>query len=58
MNEFANRLIRASRTLDTLYALAMLLNAEPREVYHWIAGVERPSAERMAELLARLDTVL
>ena len=58
MNEFANLLIRASRTLGTLYALAMLLNAEPREVYHWIAGIERPSAERMGELLARLDTVL
>ena len=58
MNEFANRLIRASRTLDTLYALAMLLNAEPREVYHWIAGIERPNPERLGELLARLDTVL
>ena len=42
MNEFANLLIRASRTMGTLYALAMLLNAEPREVYHWIAGIERP----------------
>ena len=58
MNEFANLLIRASRTMGTLYALAMLLNAEPREVYHWIAGIERPNAERMGELLARLDTVL
>ena len=58
MNEFANLLVRASRTLGTLYALAVHLNAEPREVYHWIAGVERPSAERMGELLARLDTVL
>ena len=58
MNEFANLLIRASRTMGTLYALAMLLNAEPREVYHWIAGIERPSAERLGELLARLDTVL
>jgi len=58
MNEFANLLVRASRTMGTLYALAVLLNAEPREVYHWIAGIERPSAERMGELLARLDTVL
>ena len=58
MNEFANLLIRASRTMGTLYALAMLLNAEPREVYHWIAGLERPSGERMDELLARLNSVL
>ena len=58
MNDFANLLVRASRTLGTLYALAVLLNAEPREVYYWIAGIERPSAERMGELLARLDSVL
>ena len=58
MNEFANLLVRASRTLGTLYALAVLLNAEPREVYYWIAGIERPSTERMGELLARLDSVL
>lgn len=58
MNEFANLLVRASRTMGTLYALAVVLNAEPREVYHWIAGVERPRPERLGELLARLDTVL
>ena len=51
MNEFANLLVRASRTMGTLYALAVLLNAEPREVYHWIAGIERPNAERMGPLV-------
>ena len=58
MNEFANLLVRASHSMGTLYALAVLLNAEPREVYDWIAGIKRPNAERMGELLARLDTVL
>ena len=58
MNEFANLLVRASRSMGTLYALAVLLNAEPREVYHWIAGIERPTGERMTELLARLNNVL
>ena len=58
MNEFANLLVRASHTMGTLYALAVLLNAEPREVYYWIAGLERPSAERMSDLRARLNNVL
>jgi hypothetical protein len=58
MNEFPYLLVRASHVLGTLLAVASLLDAEPRQVYRWIAGLELPTAERIVELSARLQSIL
>ena len=58
MNEFPYLLVRASRALGTMLAVALLLEVEPRQVYQWIAGVELPTHERISELAARLQAVL
>ena len=58
MNEFPYLLVRASRSLGTMLAVAALLDEEPRQVYRWIAGVDLPDNERVGELTERLLTVL
>jgi hypothetical protein len=58
MNEFPYLLVRASRAMGTLLAVAALLDAEPRQVYRWIAGIELPSDERIGELTERLESIL
>ena len=58
MNEFPYLLVRASRSLGTMLAVAALLDEEPRQVYRWIAGIDLPDNERVGELTERLLTVL
>jgi len=58
MNQFPYLLVRASRTMGTLLAVATLLDAEPRQVYRWIAGLELPPNERIGELTERLEAIL
>jgi hypothetical protein len=58
MKEFPYLLVRASRSMGTLLDVAALLEAEPRQVYRWIAGLELPSEQRIEELSARLESVL
>ena len=58
MNEFPYLLVRASRSLGTMLAVAALLDEEPRQVYRWIAGIDLPDNERVGELTQRLLTVL
>ena len=52
---FADLLVRASKAGGCLLDLAQLLGVEPRQVYRWIADVERPSQERRRELEGRLS---
>jgi hypothetical protein len=58
MNEFPYLLVRASRQLGTMLAVASLLEAEPRQVYRWIAGLDLPDPHRVGQLTERLLTVL
>jgi DNA-binding transcriptional regulator YdaS (Cro superfamily) len=58
MDEFPDLLVRCSRALGTMLAVAVLLEVEPRQVYQWIAGVELPTHQRISELAARLHRVL
>ena len=58
MNEFPSLLVRASRQLGTMLAVASLLGEEPRQVYRWIAGVDLPDLERIGQLSELLLTVL
>lgn len=58
MNDFPYLLVRASRELGTMLAVAALLDEEPRQVYRWIAGVDLPDNRRVDELTERLLTVL
>ena len=58
MNEFPYLLVRASRQLGTMLAVASLLEAEPRQVYRWIAGLDLPDRDRVGQLTERLLTVL
>lgn len=54
---FADVLVRASKATGSLLDLALLLGVEPRQVYSWIADVERPSEERRREMEGRLSCV-
>ena len=56
-NRFPYLLVQASRTMGTMLAVARLLGEEPSQVYRWIAGVELPPHERIAELSDRLEAV-
>jgi hypothetical protein len=58
MNEFPFLLVRASRELGTMLAVASLLGEEPRQVYRWIAGVDLPDGDRVGQLTERLLTIL
>lgn len=58
MNEFPYLLVRASRSLGTMLAVAALLGEEPNQVYRWIAGIDLPDHQRVGELTQRLLTVL
>jgi hypothetical protein len=58
MNDFPYLLVRASRVMGTMLAVATLLDVEPNQVYRWIAGVDSPAHERVGELTERLLTVL
>jgi hypothetical protein len=58
MNDFPYLLVRASRVMGTMLAVATLLDVEPNQVYRWIAGVDCPEHERIGQLTERLLTVL
>ena len=54
MYEFTQLLIRASQTLGTVLGVANLLDVDPRLVYRWIAGFERPEPASVELLVMRL----
>jgi hypothetical protein len=43
MHDFTHLLLAASQSLGTLLDVANLLEVEPRVVYRWMAGFDRPS---------------
>jgi hypothetical protein len=57
-NNFDFLLLAASKALGSLLDVATLLGVEPRQVYWWLACVERPSDAREQELVYRLRSVL
>jgi len=54
MNDFTNLLLAASQTLGTLLEVANALEVEPKLVYRWMAGFERPSPANVTLYKARL----
>ena len=58
MDDLAQLLVRASKTLGSLFEVARLLEVEPNLVYRWIAGVDAPPEERIARLTERLEEAL
>ena len=54
MHDFTNLLLAASQTLGTLLDVANALEVEPKVVYRWMAGFERPSAAKLTLYRARL----
>lgn len=57
-DDFAFALILASKVLGSLLDVARLLEVEPRQIYRWIADLERPSDERVREFQDRLRAVI
>ena len=57
-DDFSFALILASKALGSFLDVAKLLDVEPRQIYRWIADLERPSEERLRELQGRLREVL
>jgi len=58
VNELPNLIVRASRELGTMLAVASLLGEEPRQIYRWVAGLDLPDCERVGELTQRLLSVV
>lgn len=54
MYDFAQLLIRASQSFGTVLGVANLLEVDPRLVYRWIAGFERPEPARVEQFVMRL----
>ena len=54
MHDFTNLLLAASQTLGTLLEVANALEVEPKLVYRWMAGFERPSPANVTLYKARL----
>jgi hypothetical protein len=44
MHDFHRLLLSASMTMGTPLAVAKLLDVQPKRVYAWMAGLERPSS--------------
>lgn len=57
MQQFSMSLIRASRQMGSLLHVAMLLHVEPRQVYLWIADLERPTDEQIGQFEERLLSI-
>ena len=54
MQDFSALLLSASKTMGTLLDVANLLAVEPKRVYDWLAGIEQPPADSVADLTERL----
>ena len=57
-NSFDFLLLRATNAMGSLLDVASVLNVEPKQVYSWIANVERPSELGRAEYERRLSDAL
>jgi hypothetical protein len=54
MHDFTHLLLTASQALGTLLDVANALQVEPKLVYRWMAGFERPAAAEVLIYKARL----
>jgi hypothetical protein len=54
MHDFSRLLLSASMTMGTPLAVAKLLNVQPKLVYAWMAGRERPSTADLDSSKERL----
>jgi hypothetical protein len=54
MHDFTHLLLAASQTLGTLLDVANALEVEPKLVYRWMAGFDRPSPANLTMYKARL----
>jgi hypothetical protein len=54
MHDFSRLLISASMTMGTPLAVANLLDVQPKLLYAWMAGLERPSAAHLDASKERL----
>jgi DNA-binding transcriptional regulator YdaS (Cro superfamily) len=57
-NSFVLSLIHAWKVMGSLLDVALLLGVEPRQVYRWIADLERLPTARLCELENRLRPIL
>jgi len=55
MHDFARLLLSASMTMGTPLAVAKVLQVQPKLVYRWMAGLERPSLEDLSTSKQRLE---
>jgi len=53
-DDFCYLLIRASKVLGSLHGVAVVLQVQPKQVFDWIADIERPSEEQMRTMEKRL----
>jgi len=58
MHDFPRLLLSASMTMGTPLAVAKLLNVQPKLVYAWMAGLERPSTADVDASKERLKRFL
>ena len=54
MPEFTHLLIHTSKSMGSLLHVANLLQVEPKVVYKWMAGFERPAERELPALRQRL----
>ncbi|MFN2643959.1 MAG: hypothetical protein ABR570_03135 [Burkholderiales bacterium] len=54
MHDFTHLLLSASQALGTLLDVANALQVEPKLVYRWMAGFERPAPAKVLLYKARL----
>jgi DNA-binding transcriptional regulator YdaS (Cro superfamily) len=57
-DNFAHSLLKASHALGSLLDVAQLLGVEPKQVYFWIAEVQRPSAAQRRSLEEKLRSCI
>lgn len=53
-DDFSSTLVRAVRAMGSLLEVAVLLDVQPRQVYRWMAELDRPSGEQRLEIEDRL----
>jgi hypothetical protein len=56
MPEFVHLLIHTSKSMGSPLHVANLLQVEPKVVYGWMAGFERPAERELPTLRQRLVT--
>jgi uncharacterized protein (DUF1778 family) len=56
-DNFAFSLMSACRAMGSLLDVAQVLGVQPKQVYRWIADLDRPSDAQRRELERQLDAI-